>query len=120
MRDPEGAESIRSAGETPSLDLVFEVLSDRRRRYALYHLRESPESVATVSDVVGYICNQEAESDESRTYLRRSIRTTIQHVHLPKLADAGVIEYDARSETIRYRGQPSLDEWLEHAYYTEL
>ena len=120
MRDPERAGPVPSAGETPSLDLVFEVLSDRRRRYALYHLRESPESVATVSDVVGYICRQEVESDESRPDLRRSIRTTLQHFHLPKLADAGVIEYDERTETIRYWGQPSLDEWLEHAYYTEL
>lgn len=120
MDDPERVEAIRSPDETPSLDLVFDVLSERRRRYALYHLREVPDGVAPVSDVVDYVYHSEGGSDGSRADLRLSIRTALQHVHLPKLENAGFIEYDERSETIRYWRQPSLDEWLEHAFYKEL
>jgi len=43
----------------------------------------------------------------------------LQHIHLPKLEDAGILEQDPRSETVRYWGQPSVEEWLEHAQHKE-
>jgi hypothetical protein len=43
----------------------------------------------------------------------------LQHIHLPKLEDAGILEQDPRSETVRYWSQPSVEEWLEHAQHKE-
>ncbi|WP_449404992.1 DUF7344 domain-containing protein [Halosimplex halophilum] len=38
------------------------------------------------------------------------IEVALQHHHLPKLASAGIIEYDIGSETIRYHGNDQLKE----------
>lgn len=36
-------------------------------------------------------------------------RLALVHTHILKLTDAGVIEYDQRSETIRYQNDPLLE-----------
>lgn len=126
MREREGESARLVAETTPSLDLVFDLLSNRRRRYALYLLYEQADGVATIEEVtdhVTYLENRKTESgpaDESATQRKREIQVELQHVHLPKLEDAGVLEIDQRSETIRYWTQPTLEEWLEHAQHKEL
>lgn len=64
-----------------------------------YFRRQSPE-VATVDDLATVVRNQ-ADADEAR------IALYLHHDTLPRLADAGYIEYDTRSNTARYRGRPS-------------
>jgi hypothetical protein len=34
--------------------------------------------------------------------------------HLPQLSAAGVVDFDDRSGTVRYHGQPTVEKWLEH------
>jgi hypothetical protein len=125
MRERERGSRPIAGEATPSLDLVFDLLSNQRRRYALYYLYEQSDGVATVDELADSIVaneQREAHSDsiEGSDERRETIRTELQHAHLPKLADAGMIEHDRRSETVRYWTQPSLEEWLEHAYYKEL
>ncbi|GAB3674595.1 DUF7344 domain-containing protein [Halopiger thermotolerans] len=148
MRERERASTRGTADATPSLDLVFDLLSNRRRRYALYYLYEQPDGVATVDELTDHVAELEARTletedesaPESATEVgsesespadstsasgspaarRRQVRTELQHVHLPKLEDAGILEHDQRSETVRYWTQPSLEEWLEHAHHKEL
>lgn len=135
MRETKGESAAVTARATPSLDLIFDLLSNRRRRYVLYYLHDQPDGVATMDEVTdgvltlqstvsnadsgaepGACPDPEPGSDERR----QQLRTELQHTHLPKLADAGVIEHDRRSETIRYWTHPSLAEWLEHARHKEL
>ncbi|MFC4988441.1 DUF7344 domain-containing protein [Saliphagus infecundisoli] len=115
MRETERS-TARLVREAPSLDLVFDLLADRQRRYALYYLSEARDGVATVDDLVEHVSRLEDGPGEPG---RASVRAALEHVHLPKLADAGVIEHDARSGTVRYWRQPSIEEWLEHARYKE-
>lgn len=119
MRKPEREASPIPASETPSLDQVFDLLADRRRRYALYYLYDTTDGVATVGELADHVMALEDESAEPEDR-RLAVLTALEHVHLPKLEDAGVLEYDKRSSSIRYWGQPSLDEWLEHALHKEL
>ncbi|ELY65795.1 hypothetical protein C490_13486 [Natronobacterium gregoryi SP2] len=117
-------------GSTPSLDCVFDLLSDRRRRYALYYLHERDDGVATIDELTNYVAALEArvdsdsetgtESEGAEADRKQRIRTELQHVHLPKLEEVGVLEQDQRSETARYWTQPSIEEWLEHARHKEL
>ena len=136
MRETEGESTELTAQVTPSLDLIFELLSNRRRRYALYHLHDQPDGVATMDELTDAVVthqylesNVDRETDgrtdagpdddpdlESR---RQQVRMDLQHTHLPKLEDAGVLEHDHRSEMVRYWNQPSLEEWLEHARHKE-
>ncbi|ADD04043.1 uncharacterized protein Nmag_0455 [Natrialba magadii ATCC 43099] len=129
-----GRESTqRTVEATPSLDLIFELLSNRRRRYALYLLYEQSDGVATLEELTDAIVtfdrqygdtpssHHAAHADEQLTAedQHQVVKTELQHVHLPKLEDAGILEHDRRSQTVRYWSQPSLEEWLEHAHHKE-
>ncbi|WP_247001328.1 DUF7344 domain-containing protein [Halosolutus gelatinilyticus] len=123
MRETEGEPTSLAVEATPSLDLIFEILSVHRRRYALYYLHDQSDSVATVAELIDNVSaldQLQGETDLDPEERRNQIKTELQHVHLPKLEDAGLIEYDLRSETVRYWHQPSLEEWLEHAKHKEL
>jgi DNA-binding transcriptional ArsR family regulator len=137
MRETEGEATALAPDATPSLDLVFDLLSDSRRRYALYYLNDQPDGVATIENLTKNVIALErsAGADEETTAKtetvsghdpgdgsadqRASVRMELQHIHLPKLEDAGILEQDPRSETVRYWGQPSVEEWLEHAQHKE-
>ncbi|OLZ40793.1 hypothetical protein A6E15_07225 [Natrinema saccharevitans] len=134
MRKREGVSNLQ-ADAMPSLDLVFDLLSNRRRRYALYYLNQQSDGVATVAalakNVVAFergaadgadrdAARSPSDQDPDPADERGTVRVELRHVHLPKLEDAGVLEHDRRSETVRYWGQPSLEEWLEHAYHKEM
>lgn len=76
-----------------SLDAVFETLASERRRNALYVLYQSagPLSVSTLAEEVAELEGADAER----------VATALFHVHLPKLADIGVVEYDTDDEAVR-------------------
>jgi len=61
-----------------------------------YFEQQSPET-ATVTDLAAYVSDQHW-SDEDET----AIAISLHHATLPKLADAGLLEYDPQSNTARY------------------
>jgi hypothetical protein len=63
-----------------------------------YFDQQSPET-ATVTDLAAYISEQH-RPDEDAT----AIAISLHHATLPKLADAGLLEYDPRTNTARYSG----------------
>lgn len=54
-------------------------------------------AVATVDELAAAVSDRQGES-------RREIAIRLHHATLPKLAEAGLIDYDARSTTARYWG----------------
>lgn len=119
MRNSEREPTPDRVVEPPSLDEIFELLANQQRRYVLYHLREVTGGVTTMEELAENVVALQDQSGPPDGP-RGPVLTSLRHVHLPKLQDAGVLEYDPRSEAIRYWGQPSLDEWLEHAMHKEL
>ncbi len=123
MRETEGGSPSLAATTAPSLDVIFDILSNRRRRHVLYYLNDRPDGVATVEELTDVVLTQECDGFDPSTdpvEQRNRIQIDLQHVHLPKLADAGIVDHDRRTETVRYWTQPSLTEWLEHAQHKEL
>lgn len=57
--------------------------------------------------------------DEPEDGEHGDIVTALRERHLPRLIEACVVDFDERSETVRYHGQPSLEEWIEHAEFKE-
>lgn len=100
----------------PSLDTVFGLLANRRRRYVLYYLAdEDEETVVRVEEVAAQIASWEREWNATASEdaaARRTVRIDLHHNHLPRLDDAGLIEYDARTETIRNWATPTLEQWV--------
>jgi hypothetical protein len=75
-----------------SLDDVFELLVAKCRREALYALSRHDEAVP-VMDLVTEVAKTKSASP-------KRVAATLHHAHLPKLADAGVVEYDAEARTV--------------------
>ena len=119
----ESEHTLRSgrAVKTPSFDTLFDLLAERRRRYALYVLVGTDDGLAEVETLADQVAMWEARSDDATVTdsLRASIATELREKHLPRLADADVVEYDARSDVVRYWRQPTLEEYLEHTHFKE-
>lgn len=101
-----------------SLDAVLSLLADQDRRDLIQYLRESSEQTCSIDDCVGYLMKQEEERTAERPSHDR-VAMVIHHIHIPKLADTGVVEYDARSREIRYRSDDRLESWLDRIQRAE-
>lgn len=85
-----------------SPDLVFEILSNTRRRMVLYYLRWYGGSVS-VQELVGEVAalqNDVAVEDLTRQQ-RKRVYVSLYQTHLPKLEEAGLIEYDDDEGIVR-------------------
>lgn len=86
-------------------DSLGTLLADRRRRLLWAHLNASSEDVFTLEELAGQLAEREREPgvDPVSDDRRQRVAVDLHHRHLPALADVGVLEYDARSRTVRYR-----------------
>lgn len=91
-----------------NLDDTLRVLADERRRDMLYMLEESDSDSFTYSEVIEAVWNG---GDDSEDYSNQ-LKIEMTHVHLPKMEEKGVLEYDERSEIIRYDPDEELRELL--------
>jgi hypothetical protein len=87
-----------SDGETTELDEdeAFELLSSSRRRLALAELRAAGGSLA-LGRLAERVAGQQEGVDPDRVDpdTRKSVYTSLQQFHLPRLDEAGVVEFDA-------------------------
>jgi hypothetical protein len=95
------------SGETkrPSKTEVFEVLSNKRRRYAFHYLKRERREVFVrelAEQVAAWENEKPVEGLTSRE--RKRVKTALQQHHLPRMADSGFLEYD------RQRGTAELSE----------
>lgn len=107
QRDPG---SIAERAPRLSDDRLYRALASTRRRRLLYLLLERDE--CTVEEAATLLIGWDAtETGEMATADERErVAVTLQHVHLPLLADAGLVEYYPQSGTI---GIESLDPVVE-------
>ena len=113
-RDWNETERISNENEySPSLNAILEVLAHHHRREILRALVGAPDHTASVDELAGRICDREIERTGERPG-RDQIEMALHHVHLPKLADLGLVEYDARSQELRYRRNDLLENLLEY------
>lgn len=79
----------------------FELVADPRRRIALRVLSVADVPVA-IADLAIEIARRECEDSDAEVDPERAdrIRTALWHVHLPKLLQAGVVEFDPVRETV--------------------
>ena len=70
--------------------------SDQRRR-ALAVLDERSQPLS-LEDLATHVAEQEADADASADV--ETVATTLHHIHLPKMATAGIVEYDPETHEI--------------------
>jgi len=72
------------------------MLSNRRRRWVLHYLKQTKEQRVDLRSLVDSISAWEynTPADELPWKKRKRVYTALRQSHLPKLDDAGAIEYD--------------------------
>jgi hypothetical protein len=97
-------------GEELSTKDIFEVLSNRRRRFVIHALKRA-EGPISVLDLSTYVTAWErgVEPEEVRYADRRNVYTTLQRTHLPKLEKKNVVTVDEQSNFVV--STPNLEEF---------
>ncbi|MFC6989124.1 hypothetical protein ACFQJD_11155 [Haloplanus sp. GCM10025708] len=91
------------------------MLSNQRRRYVLKYLKSDPGPVR-IRDLSQQIAAWENDVDASELNYkqRKRVYTSLHQTHLPKLDDAGVVDYDQDRGTIELAERAAeLDIYLE-------
>lgn len=110
------APGTRHSTATENLDTVFDLFCNSRRRYLLDYLFTVDGDVVEFEDTVNAVYKYETAGMETGDHSsREDVRITLHHNHLPRLANAGILDYDRRHGTIRFTGHPMLEDWVEHA-----
>lgn len=98
-----------------SLDAILSVLAHHRRRDLLRYLIDSPDQTASVEACVDHLLKREGERTGERPS-RDHVEASLHHLHLPKLADAGILDYDPRSREFRYWSHDRLESLLDYLH----
>jgi hypothetical protein len=99
----------------PSLDRIFGVLADERRRNVLDYLRKGADDTANVETLADQLAESDAVAYGSETTDEREqdIAVELSHVHLPKLDAIDVVEYAPDSQTVKYEGDETAEALLD-------
>lgn len=92
----------RGDSDDLSLDVVYDLLANQRRRNVLRCLKDHTQAIAMVdlAEGVAFRENEETLSEIPKETVQ-TIATSLYHTHLPKLADAGVVEYEQDRDLVR-------------------
>lgn len=101
IRLSDSTDSTEEPVETPDLDAddIFHLLQNERRRRVLAYLREHDDGDGVdMREVVDAIAAEEHDTTVQalRSKERQRVHIALYQSHLPKLDDAGVIDYDQR------------------------
>lgn len=109
------------ADDGERIDELLRALSDRRRRCALYALREAGRAELDEFAVRTAVRVHGRPRDALSEDAVEGLRCQLHHVHLPVLEETGAVEYDSRSGTVFYRDPPeALETFLEYCAEREL
>ena len=114
--EPEPGDEEPEEPEELSLDVIFEVLKNQRRRLVLKYLKAKEETVS-LGELAEYVAAQEngksvetISSDE-----RKRVYVGLYQCHLPKMDDMGIVEFNRNRGLVDLTETAAqLDEYLEH------
>jgi len=88
-------EGVEQDEDQLSLDLIFEILKNERRREVIRYLRDHEQRV-TLSDLAEHIAALENDTDVASitSSQRKRVYVGLYQCHLPKMADMGIIDFN--------------------------
>lgn len=96
------------------LTLLYRLLADHRRRTLLQCLRNTEDPVS-VSALVVALAHRDGQASSDATV---ETEIALHHIHLPTLADTGIIEYDQSTQQATYTASPQVDSLLDQILVT--
>ena len=107
----------RTDDDEVSIGEIFDVLSDHRRRYVLYVLSEEEEGAMDVEALAERLApwiHETADDEVTEEQFRRTY-TGLRHSQLPRLDDAGAVEYDQHRDRVSLGRTEPFDDYLSFA-----
>lgn len=104
--------------ELSSLDTIFDLLSNPRRRFVLHYLKEHGGPIE-LNELAARIASKENDVpvDQLTSQQRKRAYVSLYQTHVPKLEEVGVITYD--SDTGEIRLTERADQIEEHLSQSE-
>lgn len=100
-----------SQSPTPEqTDQLLSTLSNQHCRSVLSYFSDTTEESASLDDLATALAHHDP-ADENQ------IAIQLHHTMLPRLENTGIVDYDARTTTVRYHGHSQLENW--HEYISE-
>ncbi len=99
---------------------LFGALALRSCRFVLYQFLGASESSASVDELVDGVRALAVQADERSLVGDERLETLLRERSIPRLRRLGVVEYDPRSDVVRYHRRPFVEEYVEHAAFQEL
>jgi hypothetical protein len=95
-------ERILGRDESASVSRLFDVLADERRRTVVAVLLEQTAPI-TVETLARRVAARDADASPANvpTADVDEVHVSLHHVHLPKMAQAGLLTYDAGDGVVR-------------------
>lgn len=92
----------KAGGESITRDDAFEVLSNQRRRFTIHYLQHNGDSAA-LGDVAEQVAAWENEKGvrDVASSERKTVYTSLQQFHLPKMDEKSIVEFDQRAGTVK-------------------
>ncbi|WP_256393196.1 DUF7344 domain-containing protein [Natronoarchaeum rubrum] len=84
---------------------ILEALAHGRRRSVCKVLAAADREFLSLEEVSERV----TANGENRSADARPVRVELHHVHLPKLDEAGLLEYDHRVHTVYYEQDPVVE-----------
>jgi hypothetical protein len=96
---------VGDGGQT-KLDQYLDAISEQRRRYVFRYLKDHES--APVSEIAKHVKAYETSQPPSTLteHEYSAVQSDLQHNHLPRLADYGLLNYDARTGDVSFDEAP--------------
>lgn len=119
---PSESDLFRSSGPDPPVgrvrlsDEFFDLIGNRRRRLCLEILHGMETKTIPLDSLTRRLAERESQGTEGEEVSSVAdpeqedrISISLYHLHLPKLEHYGLVEFDQRTKTIRYRASPRFE-----------
>lgn len=94
-----------SQSSTPEqTDQLLYTLSNQRCRSVLSYFSDATEESASLDDLATALPHHDPANENQ-------FAIQLHHTILPRLEDTGIVDYDARTNTVRYLGHSRLENW---------
>jgi hypothetical protein len=99
--------------DPPEKDVVYDLLSNHRRRYVLHYCKQN-ENPVTLSELAEQVAawEQDKEIKELTSAERKRVYTSLQQTHLDRMAEAGILEFDGDEIELTAKAE-ELDVYLD-------
>lgn len=94
-------------------DSDVEIVAEAQRRSILRYLSERGDEPVMVHELAIHITDRDSAGGPDYAERVERNMTALHHVHLPKLDDARLVDYEAREKTVRYSPRDAVEELLQ-------